>query len=263
MWLFIGVFAAAYIYHALGITLGYHRLLSHRSFQVPKLLEYIIVSGGYLSCEGSPIFWVATHRLHHRNSDEPGADPHTPLDGRWHAFVGWMYKPKVFISSEESRKLCPDLYRDPLYRLLHVGHTDFAGPLCLTISIIYRTAIFFLFGPIVFWAELSASLCAFVAPLIVNLFCHLPSLGYATYKSGDDSRNVFLVAMLSMGEGWHNNHHAFPHSAKFGLLPREFDLSWQVLKLLSWLGLAKQIRCVTPKEMSNRRETREPAVPAR
>lgn len=260
MWIFCTVFLAAFMYHALGITLGYHRLLSHRSFQVPKWLEYILVSGGYLSCEGSPIFWVATHRLHHRYSDEPGADPHTPLDGRWHAFVGWMYKPKVLITPEDSRRLVPDLYKDPLYRFLHVGHSNFAGPLCLAISILYRVGIYALFGPVVFWAELCASLCAFVAPLIVNLFCHLPALGYATFKSGDDSRNVGIVALLSMGEGWHNNHHAFPSSARFGLLPREFDMSWQVLQLLSKIGLAKQIRSVTQKEMTNRLETNKQPV---
>lgn len=241
MWLFIGVFLSAYLYHALGITLGYHRLLSHRSYKVPKWLEYFIVMGGYLCCEGSPIFWVTTHRLHHRYSDSAG-DPHSPLDGRWHAFVGWMYKPQVLISKEESEALAPDLYRDPFYRLLHVGHSQLDGPLCLVVSIVYRIAILLLFGPIVFWAELSASICAFCAPLLVNLFCHMPSLGYASYKIDDQSRNVWLVAMLSLGEGWHNNHHAYPQSAQFGLHSREFDLSWQVIRLLSWLGIAKNIR---------------------
>jgi len=241
MWLFISVFLVSYIYHAVGITLGYHRLLSHRSFSIPKFLEYFLVLGGYLCCEGSPIFWVTTHRLHHRYSDKPG-DPHSPLDGWFHAFFMWMYKPKVVISREESRRLAPDLYKDPVYRFLHVNHTKFAGPLCLSISILYRTAIYFLFGPVVFWAELSASICAFFAPHAVNLFCHLPSLGYSSYAHGDDSRNVWLVAMISLGEGWHNNHHAFPKSAQFGLKRGEFDFSWQVIRLLSFLGIAKEIR---------------------
>ncbi|MBX9689575.1 MAG: fatty acid desaturase [Candidatus Obscuribacterales bacterium] len=241
MWLFISVFLLAYIYHAIGITLGYHRLLSHRSYKVPKLLEYFIVMGGYLCCEGSPIFWVSTHRLHHRYSDKPG-DPHRPMDGRWHAFLGWMYKPRVLISKEQSQSLAPDLYRDPFYRFLHFGHTQLDGPACLLISILYRAALYALFGPLVFWAELSASICAFMAPLIVNLFCHMPKLGYAPFECGDQSRNVWLVAMLSLGEGWHNNHHAHPKSAQFGIFKGEFDLTWQVIRLFSFLGLAKDIR---------------------
>jgi stearoyl-CoA desaturase (delta-9 desaturase) len=213
---------------------------------VPKLLEYFIVLGGYLCLEGSPIFWVTTHRLHHRYSDRPG-DPHSPLDGLWHAFLGWMYKPTVLISKEESQRLAPDLYRDPVYRALHVGHTQLDGPLCLLISVIYRLGIYLLFGPIVFAAELSATVCAFMAPLLVNLFCHIPSLGYETYAAGDESRNVFLVAMLSFGEGWHNNHHAHPQSARFGLQAGEFDFSWETLKILKALGLASDIR-LAPSE---------------
>lgn len=241
MWLFLAVFITAYIYHGAGITLGYHRLLSHRAYKVPKLVEYFIVLGGYLCLEGSPIFWVTTHRLHHRYSDKPG-DPHSPVDGLWHAFLGWMYKPKVHISLEESRTLAPDLWRDPVYKFLHVKHTHLDGILCLVISIIYRAAIFYAFGWVVFTAEFLASIAAFCAPLIVNLYSHMPQLGYESYKVGDMSRNVPWVAYLSLGEGWHNNHHAFPSSARFGLKPNEFDFSWQVITILSALGLASNIR---------------------
>jgi len=241
IWLFLGVFLLAYIYHGVGITMGYHRLLSHRSYKVPKWLEYLIVSGGYLCLEGSPIFWVTTHRRHHRYSDKPG-DPHSPLDGQWHAFLGWMYKPTVLISAEESRVLAPDLYRDQLYRFLHVNHSHKDGLLCLAISIVYRAAIWFLFGPVVFAAELLASICAFCAPLLVNLYCHKPELGYQTYACGDQSRNVWWVAILSFGEGWHNNHHALPQSARFGLGKGEFDFTWMSLNFLKLFGLVSDIR---------------------
>lgn len=246
MWLFLTVFLVAYIYHAAGITLGYHRLLSHRSYKCPKLLEYLIVSGGYLCLEGSPIFWVTTHRLHHRYSDKPG-DPHSPLDGTWHAFLGWMYKPKVLISKEESEKLAPDLYRDPVYRFLHVGHTHLDGPLCLAVSVIYRALLFVFFGPIVFAAELLATLLAFSAPLLVNLYCHKPALGYMSYDAGDQSRNYWPVALMSLGEGWHNNHHAFPQSARFGIHKGEFDMSFEILKILKLVGLAKDFHLAQPK----------------
>src|SRR5471030_864138 len=97
---FVVAFLLFFVFHSQGITLGYHRLLSHRSLKVPKWLEYLIVSGAYLSIEGAPIFWVTTHRLHHRYSDHDG-DPHSPRDGLFHSFISWMWKPVVLISSRE------------------------------------------------------------------------------------------------------------------------------------------------------------------
>lgn len=232
----------------MGITLGYHRLLSHRSLKVPLWLEYFIVSGGYLSFEGSPIFWVATHRLHHRYSDKPG-DPHSPLDGLWHAFISWMWKPKVLITSEHSRKIVPDLYRDPVYRALHCGHSTWEGPLCLAIGIIFRIAIYFAFGPIVLCANLLATGVAFVGPLLVNTVSHLEQFGYQTYESRDGSRNVWFVALIALGEGWHNNHHAFPQSARHGLKRSEVDATWIAIKLLQLVGLAEHIRVPNAQAM--------------
>ncbi len=238
---FFIAFLIFYPFHTLGITLGYHRLLSHRSLRVPKWLEYFIVSGGYLALEGSPIFWVTTHRLHHRYSDHPG-DPHSPHDGLWHAFISWMWKPAVIITAEESRKHGPDLYRDPVYKFLHCRHTHWDGILCLAISVVYRVIIFALFGPAVLAANLLATLMAFVGPLLVNSFSHLKRFGYESYKCGDDSRNVWFVALLSLGEGWHNNHHAFPQSARHGLKPVEIDGTWLAICLLRTLGLARDVR---------------------
>ncbi len=239
--LFLAAFVASYVFHTLGITLGYHRLLSHKSLRVPKLVEYLIVAGGYLTFEGSPIFWVTTHRLHHRYSDRDG-DPHSPLDGLWHAFVAWMWKPKVIVTAEQSRLLAPDLYRDPVYRFLHCKHTHWDGILCLAIGILFRVILYFLFGPIVLAANLLASALAFLGPLLVNSVAHINYFGYESYKCNDNSRNVWFVALLSMGEGWHNNHHAFPQSARHGLKPSEVDLTWIAIKLLQFLGLAKNVR---------------------
>ncbi len=234
-------FLIFYAFHTLGITLGYHRLLSHRSLRVPKWLEYFIVAGGYLALEGSPIFWVTTHRLHHRYSDHPG-DPHSPHDGLWHAFIAWMWKPKVIITAQQSRKNGPDLYRDPVYKFLHCHHTHWDGILCLGISVVYRVIIYGLFGPIVLAANLLATLMAFVGPLLVNSFSHLRRFGYESYKCGDDSRNVWFVALLSLGEGWHNNHHAFPQSARHGLKPLEIDATWLAINFLGSIGLARDVR---------------------
>lgn len=241
IFIFLVSFVLFYCYHCLGITLGYHRLLSHRSLVVPKWLEYFIVSGGYLSFEGSPIFWVSTHRLHHRYSDQSG-DPHSPLDGLWHAFISWMWHPIVIISKEESQKQVPDLYRDPIYRFLHCRHTIWDGWLCLLIGVIYRVAIFAIFGVWVLLGNLAATALAFCGPLLVNSISHLRQFGYETYPCGDNSRNVWFVAALSMGEGWHNNHHAFPQSARHGLKTKEIDPTWLVICLLEKLKIAHSIR---------------------
>lgn len=249
---FIAALAIFYVYHALGITVGYHRLLSHRSFKVPKLVEYFIISGAYLSLEGAPIFWVTTHRLHHKYSDHKG-DPHSPLDGFFHSFVKWMWNPIVKISEAESRQLAPDLYKDPLYRFLHCKHSNLDGLLCLACCIAYRAVIYFIFGPTILLANLIASFFAFLGPLLVNSVGHLRQFGYETYPCKDNSRNVWFVAMFSMGEGWHNNHHAFPFSARHGLTRTEFDPSWLAIKLLNTVGLAKDILLIGNGECARSR----------
>lgn len=248
IWLFFTAFLFFSFFHTQGITLGYHRLLSHRSLRVPKLVEYFFVAGAYLAFEGSPIFWVTTHRLHHRYSDHPG-DPHTPLDGFFHAFISWMWAPKVIITKEESKLLAPDLYRDPIYKMLHCNHSSLNGYLCLLVGVIFRAGIFLLFGPVVLAANLLATLIAFIGPLLVNTICHMKNYGYETYKCGDGSRNVFIVAMVAAGEGWHNNHHTFPQSARHGLTPKEFDLTWLTISILEKFGLAKKVRL--PKKESH------------
>lgn len=239
-----------HFYHQVGSTLGYHRLLSHRSLSMPKWLEYLIVSGGYLGLEGSPIFWVATHRLHHRYSDMEG-DPHTPREGLWHAFIAWMWSPKSAISLEQSQKLVPDLYRDPLYKLLDCKHTHWDGYLCLAFAIVFRVLIFYTLGIWALLGNLAATLVAFIGPCLVNSVTHMPQFGYQTYKSGDDSRNNWLIAIIALGEGWHNNHHAFPQSARHGLQTREIDITWITICILQKLGLAHSIRLPKPEQMKN------------
>ncbi|MBY0547724.1 MAG: fatty acid desaturase [Candidatus Obscuribacterales bacterium] len=259
---FFAVFVVSYLFHMLGATLGYHRLLSHRSLVVPKWLEYFIVSGGYLALEGSPIFWITTHRLHHRYSDKSG-DPHSPLDGFWHAFIRWMSSPAVDISAKDSQQLAPDLYRDPVYRFLHCGHTHWDGYLCLFFSVLFRVAIYFWLGPLALVANLLATGLAFLGPLLVNTITHMPQFGYRTYDSQDNSRNVWFVALLSMGEGWHNNHHAFPQSARHGLKPLEVDGTWIAILILKSLGLARNIRLPrVDSEIADDAKLVGPATPA-
>jgi fatty-acid desaturase len=241
MGIFFAFFALSYTYHVLGISIGYHRGLSHRSFKLPKLVEYFFVLGAYFCFEGAPIFWAGSHRLHHRYSDMPG-DPHSPKDGLWHSILGWMSKPVVIITDEQYKTICPDLFRDPFYRFLHAGGKGRDGWVCLVINVISRVILLAVFGPVALAGNLLGSVCAFIAPLMVNSICHIPALGYQNFPTPDLSQNVWFVGLAAFGEGWHNNHHAFPQSARHGLKPSEFDFSFLVLTLLAKVGLARDIR---------------------
>ena len=246
MGIFITFFVLSYTYHVLGISIGYHRGLAHRSFKLPRVLEYFFVLGAYLCFEGAPIFWTGAHRLHHRYSDMPG-DPHSPKDGLWHSILGWMSKPLVMITDEHYKTICPDLFRDPFYRFLHAGGKGRDGWLCLVINVLVRVVLLAAFGPIALVGNLLGSVCAFIAPLMVNSIGHLPAMGYQNFPTPDQSQNVWFVALASFGEGWHNNHHAFPQSARHGLKPSEFDFSYLVLTLLAKVGLVRNIRLPKPE----------------
>lgn len=246
---FLIIFVLSYLYHGLGITVGYHRLLSHRGFKCPLWLEYFIVSGGYLAFEGSPIAWVSTHRAHHRYADKPG-DPHRPADGFWHAFAGWLYHPIVVIPKAEMEQICPDLCRDKLYTFLDMGYTKKHALLCGIACTIFRLTILFTLGPWALFANILGSLTPFIGAFLVNSVCHLQSMGYRNFEVEDGSRNVWWVGLVALGEGWHNNHHAIPQSARHGLRPEEFDISWLYIATLQKLGLATDIRLPKPAKLA-------------
>lgn len=230
-------FVLSYLYAGLGITLGYHRLLTHKGLKVPKWVMYFFVSGGYLSLMGAPISWVATHRLHHQKSDLPG-DPHSPRDGFKHALYEWMMHMEEKQDAAEVARQTPDLMTDPVLCALGTSHSARQAYLCLAANIVWRLAILAFFGPVAFTANFLAGFIVFWSPQFVNTFCHLKEHGYRNFVSRDDSRNVWWVAALACGEGWHNNHHAFPNSARCGMAWYEIDISFMVLRVLQGLGLA-------------------------
>lgn len=233
---FLVAFLIFYIWHIMGVTIGYHRLLSHRSFRCSKLVEYFWVLGGYLAFEGSPIWWASVHRAHHRHTDE-SLDSHSPRHGWMRAYNGWLLRagyPAHINPVTQAR----DLTKDPVYLLLEQdGNWHRAHALSFSIGIVFRLILLMCLG----WPVALASLCAGVlvqqVPLLLNVVCHLPNMGYKNYKTGEDSVNVWWVALLTAGEGWHNNHHAFPGSARSGFRPFEIDLSWMVIRLMKLLGL--------------------------
>lgn len=257
---FCAVFAASYVWHGLGVTVGYHRLLTHRSFNCPKWLEYQFVIAGYLALQGSPLWWATMHRAHHRYQDTP-LDPHTPSKGLWYSYGGWITQ-KQYPSHINPALQSKDLINDPLYSFLDRGGDWHKAYLLLLFNFVaYRLVILLLFGWVAALASALAGIITLQIPLILNVACHIPAAGYRAYNTKDDSTNVWWVALVAFGDGWHNNHHASPHSARTGMKPFELDASWFTIKLLKKLGLASKVTEVTPAQLlimetaRNRRET--------
>jgi len=216
-----------------GISLGYHRLHTHRSYRLPRPLEYLLAVCGTLTLEGGPIFWVATHRIHHQFSDRPG-DPHSPRDGAWWSHIGWLL---VGESKHNNTKLmakyAPDLAKDPFYATLNDYHW---------IPILILAAILLAIGglPLMLWGTCLRIVAGLHATWLVNSASHM--WGGRRFNTRDDSRNLWWVALMSFGEGWHNNHHAHPTSARHGLAWYELDFSWITISILRFFGVAKAVR---------------------
>jgi stearoyl-CoA desaturase (Delta-9 desaturase) len=216
-----------------GISLGYHRLHTHRSYRLPRALEYFLAFCGTLSLEGGPIFWVATHRIHHQFSDKPG-DPHSPHDGAWWSHIGWLLMGESKHNNTKlMAKYAPDLARDPFYARLNTYHW---------VPIIAVTGLLYAIGglPMVLWATCFRLVFGLHATWAVNSITHM--WGGRRFATRDDSRNNMLVALVTFGEGWHNNHHAHPTSARHGLTWWEIDFSWMQLSVLKWLGIARGVK---------------------
>lgn len=248
---FLIVFTVCYFLHALGVTIGYHRLLSHRSFNCPKFVEYFWVLMGYLAFEGSPIWWATIHRAHHRYVDTP-LDPHSPRYGFYNAHVGWLTH-KTYAKHINPQSQSKDLIDDPLYRFLEQGGDwSRAHFLTFAIGLAVRLLVWACFGWVPALASILAAVCVLQIPLMLNVICHMPKLGYKNFRCLDDSVNVWWVALLAMGEGWHNNHHVFPGSARSGLRAHEFDLSWLLICAMHKLGLVSRINDVSRAKVEAR-----------
>jgi len=226
-----------------GITMGYHRLHTHRSYKVPKLIEYFFAICGVLTLQGGPIFWTAIHRVHHQNSDNEG-DPHTPRDGRWWSHMLWiLFGEPLHSNTQVMGKYAPDLMKDPFYRYLNDWHW-----LPLVILGLCLLAVGGL--PWLLWGIFLRVVVGLHFTWLVNSATHL--WGSRRFETPDDSRNSWWVALLAFGEGWHNNHHAHPTSARHGLGKYEFDVSWIQIKLLERLGLAWDVKVPTSDQLTNK-----------
>ena len=243
-------FATAFLYCVticLGISLGYHRLHTHRSYKTALWVEYLFAVCGTLNLEGGPIFWVATHRIHHQKSDQPG-DPHSPNDGAFWSHVGWLLFGEVNHNNTRlMSRYAPDLAKHRFYVWLNNYHW---------VPIIVLAAILYAIGgaPLFFWGIFLRVTVGLHATWLVNSAAHM--WGYRNFETRDESRNTWWVALFSFGEGWHNNHHAHPTSARHGLAWYEIDPSWMLLNVMKAVGLASNIK---EAKLPNRLTEREAA----
>ncbi len=253
-WLFL----ALYLVTGLGVTVGYHRKITHQSFRSPLWFEYVLSVLGMLAGEGPPIFWAAIHRQHHKHSDTED-DPHSPHDGFWWAHTLWML-PKIRRAElgRMYRACAPDLARNRFYMSLEGTYLYWHAGLALTLFLVgwamgsWSTGMSFLA-----YGYFLRMVVVLHATWMVNSVSH--KWGYRTYGTDDNSRNNAVVALFAHGEGWHNNHHHSPVAANHGHHWWEYDLSFLAIlfvallsRPLGWIGLKQwrpisDVRVYTPK----------------
>jgi stearoyl-CoA desaturase (delta-9 desaturase) len=246
--------AGFYVLTCLGVTLGYHRLFTHRAFESSRVFRALIAVLGSMAVEGSVITWVADHRKHHAFTDREG-DPHSPqlagpgfwggIKGLWHAHVGWLFET---VGTADRERFAPDLLKDRSLRVI-----DKTFGLWVTVSLAIPFAIGWIVGG--FWTGVTCLLWGgFVRVFLlhhvtwsINSVCHF--FGRKRFDVDDESRNVFWLAPLSMGEAWHHNHHAFPTSAWHGLRRWEklADPTGLVITLLEKLGVVWNVVRISPE----------------
>lgn len=252
--LYLTLFAVMYLLTGFGITIGFHRFFTHAAFKSGPVIIYTLGILGSMAVEGNVIWWVATHRRHHRYSDKE-KDPHSPHVGRkpgilgafkglLHSHMGW------FFNSESTRtdlkRYAPDLLADPC-----IVAVDRLFPLWVVLGLLLPAAIA---GAVThswtgallgfLWGGLVRVFMVHHVTWSVNSICHF--WGSRDHQTGDESRNNFLMGIFGLGEGWHNNHHAFPSSARHGLTWWQIDPSWMVISVMRRLGIATSVKIAPP-----------------
>ncbi len=230
---FAALLIGNWIVGSLGVGLGYHRLLTHRSFKAPKWLEYTLAALGTMSMQDAPDKWVATHRMHHKFT-EMEQDPHSTRPGFIWAHIGWVVRGTAQDHDAATlKRYVPDLLKDKFHVLLAKYYY---------VPLLISAVILFALGgwPMVLWGVCARIVVGWHTTWFVNSLAHI--FGQRRFATQDDSTNNWFVALLTFGEGWHNNHHASPTSARHGLKWYEFDMNWLTIRLFEKLGWARHIR---------------------
>ncbi len=254
-WTDLAIAAGMYLVTAVGVTVGYHRLLTHRAFQTYKPVEYAFAAAGSMAVQGPVIDWVADHRKHHAHTDEEG-DPHSPhvghgsgLRGLWHAHVGWLFETN---GQADRRKYATELMEDQGMRKLNryfpwLALASLAIPFGLGVAI---------GGEIVagltalLWGGLVRIFFVHHITWSINSICHYH--GARRFDTDDESTNVWWLSLASLGEAWHHNHHAFPRSAFHGLRWWELDPSGLIIRAMGAVGLAWNVVAIAPERQAQR-----------
>ena len=219
----------------IGITFGYHRLIAHKSFVVPKWIEYIAAYCGALTIQGDPIEWASTHRYHHLHTDTP-KDPHSSYEGAWWSHAGWFLDNEMTLSRTEDHSNAKEMRSQPFYRYLQ---KTYMWHILLSYALLYAFGGF----PALIWGGCVRTCIVWHITWSVNSVCHI--YGRQEYDTKDLSKNNWLFGILAWGEGWHNNHHAFEYSARHGLKWWQFDLTWIIIRSLQLVGLAWKVKLPT------------------
>ncbi|KAG7596047.1 Fatty acid desaturase domain [Arabidopsis suecica] len=216
----------------LSITFSYHRNLSHRSFKLPKWLEYPFAYSAVFALQGDPIDWVSIHRFHHKFTDSD-RDPHSPKEGLWFSHILWAFDTKYIKYKCGGRDNVMDLKKQWFYRFLQKT---------IALHILMFWIVLYLYGglPYVTCGGGVGCMIEYHVTWLVNSACHL--WGSRSWKTTDTSRNVWWLSLFSMGESWHNNHHAFESSARQGLEWWQIDITWYLIRLFEVLGLATDVK---------------------
>jgi stearoyl-CoA desaturase (delta-9 desaturase) len=250
-WIDLGIMVATYLLYGLGVTVGYHRLLTHRAFRTYKPVEYSFAVVGSMGLQGGVLDWVADHRKHHAHTDQEG-DPHSPhvghgegLKGLWHAHTGWLFETH---GQADWKKYAKELYEDPVMKKINR-----LFPLFALMSLVVPTLLGFVLhgftaeGALrgLVWGGLVRAFFLHHITWSINSVCHY--FGRRRFNVEDQSTNVAWLALPSLGESWHHNHHAFPRSAVHGLRKREIDVSALIIAGLQRVGLAWNVVRISPE----------------
>ncbi|MEM7680413.1 MAG: fatty acid desaturase [Planctomycetota bacterium] len=269
-WLFLALMISMYLITGFGITIGYHRLFTHRSFKAPRPIVALLAIMGSMAVQGPVLQWVAVHRRHHRHSDHDH-DPHSPhghghgiwntLKGVWHSHLGWVITSYRFTPTPEEKlsekhelkRSVKDLLQDPLIKWM-----NYTFPIWMVLGMVIPAAI----GGLVMgtwtgallgflWGGLARCTLMHHMTWSINSVCHI--WGTRPFHSHDHSRNNPIFGVLALGEGWHNNHHAFPTSARHGLRWWEIDFSYLIIRGMERIGLASDVRTPSASGMASKR----------
>lgn len=269
-WLNLSMLLGGYLLTALGITVGYHRLFTHKSFKTNPVVAAILGVLGSMAVEGPLLEWVSYHRRHHQHADKPD-DPHSPhhhgsgfiawCRGLAHAHLGWLFTRRP--TRRTLARYVPDLQADPVLRTVSRLFPLWAALSVLIPALIGLAVTQTLYGALMgfIWGGLLRIFLVHHVTWSVNSICHI--WGSRPFETHDASRNNPVFGILALGEGWHNTHHAFPTSARHGLEWWQIDISYLIIKAMALLGLAKDLKLPAPERVESKRRRHSPAAPRR